>query len=148
MFRTAHVFSPFAIAASICLAVTSVRPAAASQFPQPGVAAERSGSYSILYAFGGPPGDGSEPQAGVIVDRAGRIFGTTYFGGNVAEGSHGPYAGTLFELAPSGSSYAETFVYNMSCATVGCFPNGLPFEDRRGNVFVTNSSSAIGQGDG
>jgi uncharacterized repeat protein (TIGR03803 family) len=103
------------------------------------------GSYRVLYAFGGPPGDGSDPESGVLVDKSGRIFGTTEHGGAFID--DGSTDGTLYELEGSGSSYSETFVHSFSCAVDGCKPYDPPIEDRRGNLFLTTSGSAIGDAD-
>jgi uncharacterized repeat protein (TIGR03803 family) len=119
---------------------------AGSQVSRAAAQRGESGQYSVIYAFGGPPGDGANPEGGVIVDKAGRIFGTTHGGGNVSDGNGG-YDGTLFELTPSGSTYSETFLYSMSCTITGCNPFARPFQDRRGNLYATNSVSEIGQND-
>jgi uncharacterized repeat protein (TIGR03803 family) len=50
-------------------------------------------TYSVLHAFNGSPGDGSEPTAGVIFDAAGNLYGTTSTGGTTGYG-------TVFELTP------------------------------------------------
>lgn len=62
--------------------------------------------------------DGSEPSGGVVIDSAGNLYGTTTLGGTNG-------AGTIFELTPSSSGWAETILYNF-CSLPGCTDGGLP----------------------
>jgi uncharacterized repeat protein (TIGR03803 family) len=50
-------------------------------------------TYSVLHAFNGSPGDGSQPTAGVILDAAGNLYGTSSTGGATGYG-------TVFEVTP------------------------------------------------
>ena len=84
--------------------------------------------FTVLYSFQGSP-DGATPFAGVVVDKAGNIFGTTFVDGEYN-------AGTVFELSPAGSSYAETIVHSFASAD-GDGPVDAPLEDASGNLYVT-----------
>jgi len=55
-----------------------------------------SGSYTILYAFVGPPNDGSTPTARLVLGSDGSFYGTTQLGG--INGS-----GTVFRISCSGN---------------------------------------------
>ena len=67
-----------------------------------------SGGYStsIIHAFSGTPGDGSQPEGALISDGT-NLFGTTYEGGISF-----CHAGTAYELSPSGNSYTERVINN------------------------------------
>ena len=64
-------------------------------------------SYSerVLYAFKGGYNDGSTPRGGMVMDKKQAIYGTTSNGGGSSS------LGTVFKLAPSGSSYKETVLH-------------------------------------
>jgi uncharacterized repeat protein (TIGR03803 family) len=81
----------------------------------------RSGySETVLHRFGGK-GDGETPNGSLIVDASGALYGTTSFGG--AFGS-----GMAFSLAPSGSHYVETDLYDFTGGGDGGVPAaGLSF---------------------
>lgn len=85
--------------------------------------------FADLYSFAGPPNDGATPFGGVAVDKSGNIFGTTYAGGQSS-------LGTIFELAPSGSSYTESVLHSYSGAD-GSLPGASPFLDVADNVYAT-----------
>ncbi len=72
-------------------------------------------SERVIHRFQGGS-DGDQPMAPLVADVAGDLFGTTNLGGSA--GSEG--CGTVFKLAPSGSKYAETILYNFSkCNSFG-----------------------------
>jgi len=58
---------------------------------------------TVLHTFANSP-DGANPWSGLIFDPAGNLYGTTWDGG-----SNG--SGTVFELSPSGGSWAEQVIY-------------------------------------
>jgi uncharacterized repeat protein (TIGR03803 family) len=94
---------------------------------------------TVLYSFQGYP-DGQSPVGGVVVDKTGNVFGTTAFGGldpYCLNGNQVVGCGTVFELSPSGSSYAEAIVHSFSAGTDGDQPSASPIEDKNGNLFVT-----------
>jgi uncharacterized repeat protein (TIGR03803 family) len=88
------------------------------------------GGITTLHSFQGGIEDGGFPMGGVFVDKSGKIFGTT--------ASQGAYDyGTVFELTPSGNTYDERIIHNLSYSTDGSEPQDRPFMDEDGNLFVT-----------
>ena len=63
------------------------------------------GTYTSLYAFAGPPNDGSEPQAGLVQGSDGNLYGTTVggTGTNLNPDCACLGYGTVFRISPSGS---------------------------------------------
>ena len=87
----------------------------------------RAVTYSVLYSFN--YGDGASPYAGLQRDSAGNLYGTTEGGG---DGS----AGTVFKLAPDGSS--ETVLHSFQDDGIdGTDPEGSVQLDGRGNIYGT-----------
>jgi uncharacterized repeat protein (TIGR03803 family) len=88
----------------------------------------------VLYRFL-PEADGNQPRGGVIFDSAGNLYGTTaYF-------FPGDFSGTVFQLTPSGSGWAETilFMFDDLSGTLGTVPvAGLTF-DNSGNLYGATS---------
>lgn len=90
-------------------------------------------SESILYRFQGGY-DGAVPQSALLAGSNGKLFGVTARGGNTGNTNHG----TLYELSPSGSGYAERVIFTFD-ASDGAFPsdeNGL-YADSNGNLYGT-----------
>jgi uncharacterized repeat protein (TIGR03803 family) len=88
------------------------------------------GVLTVLYVFDYAT-SGGYPYAGVTVDAAGDVFGETSSEGEV------------FELRPSGSSYAESNIFTPTSDT-GYYPYGAPLEDSAGNLFLTFSTFGSG----
>ena len=64
--------------------------------------------------------DGSHPTNGLVMDAMGNLYGTAY-------------GGTIFELSPSGSGWAEQVIYNNVSAGI---PNGAGLTmDEAGDIF-------------
>jgi uncharacterized repeat protein (TIGR03803 family) len=63
---------------------------------------DRAGKYTVLYSFGGSPGDGSYPAGGLLRDKNGDFYGTTSQGGTTN-------GGTIFKLDSGGD---ESVLYN------------------------------------
>ncbi len=83
----------------------------------------------VLYSFKG--GDGATPYAGLLANTAtGAFYGTTYAGGAYGKG-------TIFELTPSGSGYAESVLYSFKGGTDGAQPAGAPIADLSGTLYGT-----------
>lgn len=78
-----------------------------------------SSKETVLHSFGGP--DGAGPSTGMIAGKAGTFYGTTAFGGT---GN-----GTVFELTPDGSGYAESVLYNFKGGYDGSAPEGVILHD-------------------
>jgi len=105
--------------------------------------ARTAGGYAntptVLVSFNGT--DGASPQAGLIADARGNLFGTTGAGG--ANG-----AGTVFEIAKTAGSYANTPTVLVSFnGTDGARPQAGLIADARGNLFgTTGAGGANGAG--
>jgi uncharacterized repeat protein (TIGR03803 family) len=95
------------------LALVALTPASSQDGASRAGAPVQTDSYSVLYNFAGPTGDGSFPRAGVTLDAAGNIYGTTYNGGASDKGA-------IFKLAPDGT---ETVLYSFGGAD-GANPSG------------------------
>lgn len=83
-------------------------------------------SESVLYSFEYQAGDGINPVSGVILDGKGNLYGTTPYGPRNA-------GGTVFELSPAGSAWAETILYKFT-GPDGNNPSTLVF-DKAGNLY-------------
>jgi uncharacterized repeat protein (TIGR03803 family) len=92
---------------------------------------------SVLYNFAGGR-DGSAPYSGVIFDAAGNLYGTTTLGG-----AHS--VGTVYELTPSQSGWAETVLFAFDGTDHSFTPYGGLVFDRQGNLYGT---ACGGPGDG
>jgi len=94
---------------------------------------------SILYSF--TAGNGGSSPMGVIFDGAGNLYGTTSGGGTYN-------CGTVFQLTPNGSGWAENVLYSFNPNIGdGCTPlAGLIF-DGSGNLYGTNYTAGY-QGGG
>lgn len=84
---------------------------------------------TILYSFGGPPGDGRQPSAPLVIGSGGALYGTTILGGS-------SNFGIVFELAPPavpGGAWTETVLHSFTGQNVdGVAPYG-------GVIFGQNS---------
>ncbi len=80
---------------------------------------------TVLYRFRGGS-DGSRPLGGVVVDPLGNVFGVTAQGGGRC-GDTVNGCGTVYEIIPTGSKYAERVLYRFggTVASDGSFPNSL-----------------------
>ncbi len=87
---------------------------------------------TVLYRFTGGA-DGSRPFSGDLVfDVAGDIFGSTSEGG--ANGC-GDGCGVVFELTPSGTSWAESVLYAFKGGPDGDEPSSGVIFDQAGNLY-------------
>ncbi len=93
---------------------------------------------TVLYKFSGA-NDGANPYSGVIFDKAGSLYGSTY-----ASGANG--YGTVFELTPSGSGWAENTLHSFQSASDGGRPFGGVVFDSAGNIYGGTSSGGPGSG--
>jgi uncharacterized repeat protein (TIGR03803 family) len=83
-------------------------------------------SVSVVYSFGGPAPNGLRPFAGLIQASDGTLYGTTYDGG---------YAyGTVFQLAPDGSSIAFPWIFS---GTDGANPYAGVIQGANGMLYGT-----------
>jgi uncharacterized repeat protein (TIGR03803 family) len=99
------------LAGLFALAMSEPAFAGASGSPPPAI------TEQVLYKFCPQVGctDGTNPAAGLIMDASGNLYGTTSNGGSHA-------GGTVFKLAPSGTGWSETVLYNF-CSQTNC-PDG------------------------
>ncbi len=98
-------------------------------------------SESILYAFQGGPPDAAFPQGSLLADKAGALYGTSSNGGN---SSCYNACGTVFKLAPNGSTYAESILYNFQGGSDGQYPFGNLIADKTGALFGTTQLGGSG----
>ena len=95
----------------------------------------------VLYSFS-LGDDGAFPVGGLISDNAGNLYGTTsgYF-----DGIYAPY-GTVYELTPSGSGWAESTLYPFQGGNDGGWPNAGLIIDQQGNLYGAATSFGTGGG--
>ncbi len=108
------------IACTVCACLT---PPAAAQAP----------GFTLIYSFVGGYTDGQQPQGGMILAPDGSLYGTTYFGGTYG-------GGTVFQLAPSDSSWTYNLVFNVggpSGSDALYAPDGGIVADRDGALYIT-----------
>jgi uncharacterized repeat protein (TIGR03803 family) len=72
----------------------------------PGMQAQ---TFTVIHAFTGGS-DGANPAAGFTLDRGGKLYGTTEWGGAPGE-LCSPGCGTVFKLAPAGSGWLLSSLY-------------------------------------
>jgi uncharacterized repeat protein (TIGR03803 family) len=102
------------------------------------------GTEKILYTFGAYSGDGTNPVGALVMDSAGNLYGTTASGGS--NGSGNSYAGTVWELMPSGGTWTEKILYSFcqeSKCTDGAAPAAGLVRDSNGNLYGTTSFGGI-----
>jgi uncharacterized repeat protein (TIGR03803 family) len=92
----------------------------------------RGWTETILHSFLGGT-DGQSPTSTMVFGQYGAIYGTTEYGGNTT--ACAPGCGTIFRLAPSGSTWAESPFFRFN-STNGRLPNnsGLT-KDAAGNLY-------------
>ena len=91
-------------------------------------------TQTILYSFTGG-NDGLHPQSGLTMDAAGNLYGTTLRGG-------ANNTGTVFELSPSGSGWAEKIIYAIpSNDSIGMYA-GLAM-DAAGNLYGASGETVF-----
>ena len=93
---------------------------------------------AVVYSFTGGPGDGANPFAGLVADASGALYGTTLDGG--AKGY-----GTVFKLAPSGSTYTESILHSFTGSPDGASPYGSLVVDASGAVYGTTAQGGSKQ---
>ncbi|HEY6485814.1 MAG TPA: choice-of-anchor tandem repeat GloVer-containing protein [Candidatus Cybelea sp.] len=93
----------------------------------------------ILHNFSGPP-DGNYPTGSLSVDSQGTLYGTTQVGGAQAQ------YGTVFDLKPSGTGYAERILhsFNPFYSSDGAYPYSGVVIDNNGVLYGTTSAGGYG----
>jgi uncharacterized repeat protein (TIGR03803 family) len=93
-------------------------------------------TFSIIHNFQSNGIDGVQPTYGVIFDPAGNLYGTTLYGGNSTQ-----EAGTVFELTPSGGSWAENILYSFFSNSMGAPVDATTLVmDQSGNLYGSTVS--------
>src|SRR5208283_4281897 len=93
---------------------------------------DKSGNETVLHAFTGTGGDGSNPYDGLVQDPKGNFYGTTEYGGGASACSGG--CGTVFEVDAAGK---ERVLYSFSAGTDGVGPLAGLVRDDEGNLYGT-----------
>jgi len=91
------------------------------------------GSWTEDILYNMTTSSGIYPYSGVIFDHAGNLYGTAL------EGGPDSIYGTVYQLTPSGSGWAENTLYNFQKATDGASPYGGVIFDSSGNLYGTTS---------
>jgi uncharacterized repeat protein (TIGR03803 family) len=100
----------------------------------------------VLHSFNCNGTDGIKPEAGLIFDAAGNLYGTTLLDATNS-------AGTVFELLPSRSKWAEKVLHRFSTKDKnGYWPSASLILDKAGNLYGTTavggSTGCFGHGCG
>jgi hypothetical protein len=100
---------------------------------------------TLLYSFGGYPGDAAVPNGGLIMDSTGNLYGTANGGANGTTGA-------VFELSRGATGWTETVPYSFGTTGVGGFHplTGL-VSDLAGDLYGTTNwggDLACGSGGG
>jgi uncharacterized repeat protein (TIGR03803 family) len=95
----------------------------------------------VLYSFS-LGDDGAFPVGGLIADNAGNLYGTTF---GYSDGIYAPY-GTVYELTPSGSGWAEKTLYTFQGGSDGGSPDAGLIADQMGNLYGATTSFGTGGG--
>ena len=107
---------------------------------------------TVVHAFKGPP-DGSSPVDALVADSSGNLYGTTLHGGlatgDCKVGPSGiPGCGTVFKLAPSGSTYTESVIYRFKGATDGRYPRAGLLPGPKGVFYGLTEQGGAKKGSG
>lgn len=93
-------------------------------------------TYKVLHNFTAKGSDGATPYGGPAFDRFGNLYGTTYLGGTFG-------AGTVYQLAPQGSSWKFSTLHNFTGGPDGSGPAfGSLAIRRNGALFGTTEGGA------
>jgi uncharacterized repeat protein (TIGR03803 family) len=100
-------------------------------------------SEQAIHTFQGLGGsDGGAPESGVAFGTDGNLYGTTSEYGNGENG-----VGTVFQLVPSGSGWAENTLYDFADGNDGSTPYAGVIQDAAGNLYgATTTDGANGGG--
>jgi hypothetical protein len=96
---------------------------------------------TVLHSFPAFSGDGSTPSAGLSMDSKGDIYGTTSTGGA------NTFAGTIYEMVPSGGTWTEDVLYSFNQTDdVGYTPATTLTLDASGNLYGITTQGGLGGG--
>jgi uncharacterized repeat protein (TIGR03803 family) len=88
----------------------------------------RAQTGTVLHSFKSK--EGASSMMGLVFDSSGNLYG-------VAGGEGGSGAGSVFELSPSGSNWAEKTLHSFSGGSDGGTPRGTLILDSSGNLYGT-----------
>lgn len=94
-------------------------------------------TFTVLHEFTGGA-DGSNPYSSLAMDRRGNLYGVAPFGGyDRCETQNGIGCGTAFKLAPHGSGWVFTTLYEFTSGSGGSIPVGTPYIAPDGTIYGT-----------
>jgi len=96
-------------------------------------------TFTVLHAFTGGD-DGGVPSAGLAIDRSGKLYGTTF-----QNGAYG--RGTVFRLAPGGSGWIFTSLYEFTGGSDGGWPVAKPTVASDGTLYGTTLAGGLNSSD-
>src|SRR3981081_1148226 len=94
----------------------------------------------VIYGFAGSA-DGEYIDSELVTDTAGNIYGTSVSGGTFG-------GGTVFQLSPSASGWAQTVLYNFTGGADGGEPYKGVTLDAHGNLYGTAVTGGSGSCEG
>ena len=103
-------------------------------------AAWAANSTPVIYSFAGA-NDGEYTDTELVMDSAGNLYGTSVQGGIYG-------GGTVFQLAPSGSGWTHTVLYNFTGGADGGEPYKGVTLDAHGNLYGTAVTGGGGSCEG
>jgi uncharacterized repeat protein (TIGR03803 family) len=100
----------------------------------------RASTTEVIYSFLGDE-DGEYADTDLDIDSAGNLYGTTVLGGHFG-------SGTVFQLAPVGSSWVHTVLYSFTSGADGAEPYKGVTVDKAGNLYGTAVAGGGGSCEG
>jgi uncharacterized repeat protein (TIGR03803 family) len=94
----------------------------------------RSQTFQVIHTFTGT--DGANPYTGLTSGPAGTFYGTTFLGGSSNHGS-------VFKLAPSGSSWVLTPLYDFAGGSDGACPWSRVIFGPDGSLYGATTAAAF-----
>jgi uncharacterized repeat protein (TIGR03803 family) len=95
-------------------------------------------TFSALHTFSGP--DGAVPKDGLTIDNVGRLYGATSTGGLAGFDCPPEGCGVVFRLAPQGSGWIETPLWDFHGPDDGSVPLGTPVFGPNNLLYGTTST--------
>lgn len=105
-----------------------------------GISATKASTTEVIYSFAGG-GDGEYADTEVAIDGAGILYGSTVLGGDFG-------SGTVWQLAPSGSSWTHTVLYSFTSGADGGEPYKGVTVGPDGNLYGTAVTGGSGSCEG
>jgi uncharacterized repeat protein (TIGR03803 family) len=105
-----------------------------------GISAAKASTTEVIYSFAGDA-DGEYADTDLAIDGVGNLYGSTVLGGDFG-------SGTVWQLAPSGSSWAHAVLYSFTSGTDGSEPYKGVTLDAEGNLYGTAVAGGSGSCEG